>query len=241
MEITKIERNDLYRIIRKARLKPRDFTFRHEPESSVVAIQHPRTGGWIGLSLDGDEPRAWELGMDRPLPNTSHDVVGLCLAARGRPEAWKYMLGIVTAWTSQIRERVADLERQERARREYEAIPDLWEQAAKPGIPASEPDINAPFNSGERRQITAGIQTAKNLTESDPDITAEQMEAITRRLDETAEASKRLGRKDWLALLYGQILTLMTADLIPPHIVQGLFTGIMHAISPIFGGPLALP
>jgi hypothetical protein len=241
VEITKIERNDLYRIIRKARLKPRDFTFRHEPESSVIVIQHPRTGGWIGLSLDGDEPRDWEIGMDRPLPNTSRAVVVLNLAVRGRPEAWKYMLGIVTAWTSQIRERVAELERQEKARREYEAIPDLWEQIAKPGIPASEPDVNASFNSDERRQITAGIQTAKNRAEADPDITAEQLEAITRRLDEAAEASTRLGRKDWLALLYGQILTLMTADLIPPHIVQGLFTGIMHAISPIFGGSLALP
>jgi hypothetical protein len=150
------------------------------------------------------------------------------------------MLGIVTAWTSQIRERVRNSNGKKKPA-ENTRKPDLWERIAKPGIPASEPDVNTPFNSGERRQITAGIQSAKNRAEANPDITAEQLEAITRRLDEAAEASKRLGRKDWLALLYGQILTLMTADLIPPHIVQGLFTGIMHAIGPIFGGPLALP
>ena len=170
MEITKIERNELFRIIRKARLKPRDFTFRHEPESSVIVIQHPRTGGWIGLSLDGDEPRDWEIGMDRPLPNTSRDVVGLNLAVRGRPEAWKYMLDIVTAWTSQIRERVAELERLEKARREYEAIPDLWEQIAKLGTPAS-PGVDLGGISGAyaptKTYLNAvTIQYAKELSDT---------------------------------------------------------------------------
>jgi hypothetical protein len=51
----------------------------------------------------------------------------------------------------------------------------------------------------------------------------EQISRLEARLDETEKASHRIGRKDWLLLFFGVVLTLIVTDLITPPIVAHIF------------------
>jgi hypothetical protein len=49
------------------------------------------------------------------------------------------------------------------------------------------------------------------------------------------KASERVGRKDWLMMLYGAAFGMIVYDMVPPNIVQSLLTIVIHRIAHIFG------
>ena len=72
------------------------------------------------------------------------------------------------------------------------------------------------------------------------ELTAEQIEHIDARLDEAEEASKRIGRKDWLLLFGGTILNLIVTDTVTPSVAGHIFTTVVHGLIHLFtgaGGP----
>lgn len=67
-------------------------------------------------------------------------------------------------------------------------------------------------------------------------LSVEQLAVIDKRLEEAAEASQRLGRKDWKSLFYGAVFGLIVNDAIPPDVAQHIFTGVLHGIAHLIGG-----
>jgi hypothetical protein len=59
---------------------------------------------------------------------------------------------------------------------------------------------NTPFTQDEQGQITTLLNEVAHALTANSELTSEQLERIEERLDEAAEASTRMGRKDWFFL-----------------------------------------
>jgi hypothetical protein len=63
------------------------------------------------------------------------------------------------------------------------------------------------------------------------------MQALDVKLDYLINASRRLGRKDWLNVCAGTILVYILTASVPPEAARDMFLGIMRAIGHLFGLP----
>jgi hypothetical protein len=133
------------------------------------------------------------------------------------------------------------------AREAYLRIPDLSSLAANQEVAPNlqnEGIQNTPFTAAEQAEIATRIEEIKKETRQNPELTAEQISGIERKLDDLKEASDRVGREDWLTILYGTAFGMIVTDLVPPHIVQGTIATVIAGLGHIFGLgglPPALP
>jgi hypothetical protein len=118
--------------------------------------------------------------------------------------------------------------------------PDMWEQLRQVrAIIASsrdQDDENTLFTPAEQEQISAQLRQIKESLRATYSLTGDELALIEARLDETEEASQRMGRKDWRLLFYGIILTLIVGDLITPDIVHHILVMAVHGLDSLFGG-----
>jgi predicted Zn-dependent protease with MMP-like domain len=82
--------------------------------------------------------------------------------------------------------------------------------------------------SDQLKQIRDYITTARELT-------AEQISDLDAKLDHAEEASKRLGRKDWITLFNGAVFSLILTDTITPDTAQHIILMALHGIGHLFG------
>jgi len=119
--------------------------------------------------------------------------------------------------------------------------PDFWDGVPLPQVPdimaATDPFVgsNAPFTPDEQEEIARRLDEVGQLVLDQFDLTSEELVAISRRLDHAEEASKRLGRKDWLMLFYGAMVSTAMTDGVPPSVIQTVLTTVLHGIAHIFG------
>ena len=57
------------------------------------------------------------------------------------------------------------------------------------------------------------------------------------KLDYLVNAARRLGRKDWLIVCAGVILTLIIGAVLPPSAPRDMFLGLLRAIGHLYGLP----
>jgi hypothetical protein len=95
---------------------------------------------------------------------------------------------------------------------------------------------NRPFTQAEQAEIINQLRVIRDSVGKNYRLTAEQLVAIDKRLEEAEEASKRLGRKDWKSLFYGIVFGLIVNDAIPPDVAQHIFAGVLHGIAHLLGG-----
>lgn len=121
-----------------------------------------------------------------------------------------------------------------------ETINDLWEQFDQSsgellgGEPAQTIE-NTPFTRDEQTEISARIKQAKEYIQTSGELTSEQKSRIETRLDHAEEASKRIGRKDWLMMFNGAVFSLILTDSITPQVAQHIFTLVVHGLGHFFG------
>lgn len=117
--------------------------------------------------------------------------------------------------------------------------PDLWAevlQAAKILEAAQAPGAsNAPFTADEQAVIVRRIDEAKQLVEEKPDLADVQKAAISQGLDYAKESRGRLGRKDWLLMFYGGVISTGINDAVPPGVVQTVLATVLHGLGHLFG------
>ncbi len=126
--------------------------------------------------------------------------------------------------------------------------PDLWEELKRSReffeSQAEQGTSNSPFTSTEQAEISARIKQAKEYIRTSGEPTSEQISRIEARLDYIAEASERIGRKDWLMMFYGTVFNQMVTDTITPQVAQHIFVLVVHGLGHFFGSggpPLHLP
>jgi hypothetical protein len=95
---------------------------------------------------------------------------------------------------------------------------------------------NTPFTQVEQRQIAAQLRAIKEQVKKQFELTSEQMERIEESLDEAAEASKRMGRKDWLIYFMGTISALIITATVTGGVGQHIFAMVIEGLVQLFTG-----
>lgn len=98
----------------------------------------------------------------------------------------------------------------------------------------SEDTGNAPFTESEQRQIATQLQDVRKYANEELNLPSEQIARIEEKLDEMAEASKRMGRKDWLVYCLGAITALIITATVAAPVGEHIFTMIIHGLAHLF-------
>lgn len=123
--------------------------------------------------------------------------------------------------------------------------PDLWELAAKePKLlaPIGEPTLeNTPFTVAERSHIEESLDNVLKEVRRTQQLSKAQTLLLTAMITDANEAAQRLGRKDWLLLLYGQVLTLALGAALSPEQARSLWQLIGQGLHSLFHTVPLLP
>ncbi|MGO9140325.1 MAG: hypothetical protein ACLP70_02575 [Streptosporangiaceae bacterium] len=122
---------------------------------------------------------------------------------------------------------------------ELSVTPDLWAEYHRNGgvIPDAPRDgDNSPFTADEQASISRQLGEIKNALSDSLGLSGEHLAAIESKLDEAEEASRRIGRKDWLLMFYGLMFTLIVTRIVPPDVVQHVIAMVVQGLSHLLGG-----
>jgi len=115
--------------------------------------------------------------------------------------------------------------------------------AGRPGLAAGFVDqdgSNTPFTSDERDRVHISIEQIRLTIAAREDVAPEQLDYISRKLDEMDAASERLGRKDWMNLALGTLTSILIGAALDPAAAKALFATASAALSWLFNGGLKL-
>ena len=144
----------------------------------------------------------------------------------GQPN-WPSILGFVQNWGQVVQ---AELN-----------TPDPWK--ALPGI-ATTTDIaiasnvqNTEFSHRETERLSQGLEQIRRLLLDATAQSTEKAALINEQLNSLLDASKRMGRKDWVNQAIGGLITLSIAIALPPEItkqaleiLRQTLTGLVHLV-----------
>ncbi len=94
---------------------------------------------------------------------------------------------------------------------------------------------NSRFSSDELRQIAASIAKIRAALARRADFSPQQLEFISRKLDEMQASSERLGRKDWINLALGTLTSIVFTAALESTAAKALFDVTGEALSWLFG------
>jgi hypothetical protein len=117
--------------------------------------------------------------------------------------------------------------------------PDLWEELKGDrtflGEQHEQNVENTPFTVGEQAEVSAQIKQVKDYIRATSELTSEQMAHVDARFDQAEQASRRMGRKDWLLLFNGAVFSLILTDLITPQAAEHIIMLTVHGLGHLFG------
>ncbi len=99
---------------------------------------------------------------------------------------------------------------------------------------------NAPFSTDEIAKIAGCVDNVARQMASRSDITPEQLAFLSSKLQEIADASKRLGRKDWIMFVAGTLTNVVVGAAFSPEATKALFTALNKELSWVFQNALRL-
>jgi hypothetical protein len=67
------------------------------------------------------------------------------------------------------------------------------------------------------------------------DLSVGQLRQLDERIEQLLEASRHLGRKDWLLLFLGAMFSLVAGAVIPADAVSQLVETVMHGLDALYG------
>jgi len=252
LPLLKYQKNEIYREIQSAGLPVSDFQLVAERWGGewgkagvlVAVIRHPATGSLFGMleTRTGSPAVPVKPGLARQARYAMRSQVGKAkIEARLfvfgkmdliRSKPWHQVLARIRKWVRKVADFVHRTE-------EYEEIPDLWEQLSRSWEfldgQAEETLDNTPFTTDEGTAISAQLKQIREYITTTHELTAEQISHLDARLEHAEEASKRIGRKDWLMAFNGAVFSLMLADLITPDTAQHVILMALHGLSHLFG------
>jgi hypothetical protein len=223
--LTRIEKNDVIKLIERQHFSPVDFEWTTEESEE-------NTGLSVGV---------YRKSILTHRPTGYYFVFGgrYLIFAPGetqrtdeerRPDDPYLRLRFVDEWLGRLR-------------REYDA-PDLWAAVGKENVlteaASSETLDNRPFAPDELQLINTKLDDIKSYVLKGQTFDAEQGEFVEREFDYLKESSTRMGRKDWLNIFVGGLVgTIFTLGL-DPEKARGLFALAGTAFQALWGITKAL-
>lgn len=212
MALGRRNRNEVFEVLRRHRVDPADCDL--NTSAQVIRLHHKPTGSDFRFMDHGD---VWVIDF---LVEDGPNHVGL------RAGTWDELLDQLTEWALEARYVTETADFWEELRRAPEIL------AAAQSADAS----NEPFTADEQAEISTRIDQVKDVVRREnPELTAEQISAVEETLEEVKEASTRVGRKDWVMLTNGALLSLIVNDLVPTHVLQSVFNMLITGIGHLFG------
>jgi len=238
--LSKYQTNAIYRMIASSEVAVTNFQLAWRIDPGIPFLERPRIFAVIRHSTTESL-----FGIKQFHKGNFH--VRYRVGAKGRTEEklftrawgpfnsnhkWDTVLSEVQKWTS----KVGDLARETE---QYESTPDLWEELNRSKhfftSQTEQSTENAPFTGAEQADISAHIKQIKDYINATHELTSEQVSHVEARLDQAEQASRRLGRKDWLMTFNGAVFSLILTDLITPQTAQHVIMMTIHGLSHLFG------
>ena len=97
---------------------------------------------------------------------------------------------------------------------------------------------NYPFTSPELARIRKSIDDVRDSVRQREDLLPDQVDYISRKLDEIGDAANRVGRKDWINLAIGTLTNLVVSGAIGPDAARFLFQRMGQALGWLLGETL---
>jgi hypothetical protein len=213
--LTRRQRNNIFEALQTKGVDPARCRLIVKRKALAVEILHEPTGSWFQFILNTNRYSfVWRV-QDGP-----------GAASENRTREWGDVLDQLEYWAGEVHY--------------VTETPDFWAELQQvPEILAaaqSDDASNAPFAPDEQAEISTRIDQVKGVVRREhPELMAEQLAAIEQGLDVVKEATTRVGRKDWVTLANGALLSLVVNDLVPPHVVQGVFNMLITGIGHLFG------
>lgn len=104
----------------------------------------------------------------------------------------------------------------------------------------SQDSENQNFAQDEILQIKNGIEAIRIAFSSRQDVSEEQFELLSKKLDEIATASERLGRKDWIMFVIGNLTNFAMGAALAPEAAKALITAFNSNLGWVFQNALRL-
>ena len=119
-----------------------------------------------------------------------------------------------------------------------ESVPDMWGSLEETALTkaASSPALdNRPFTPAEQNLIAARLDEIKNHLLESQRFAAEQADFVEQRFEYLKESSRRMGRKDWLNVLYGGLITVVVGLALAPDATRTLLRLAAAALQFLWG------
>jgi hypothetical protein len=104
----------------------------------------------------------------------------------------------------------------------------------------SDEQENTSFGTDETTKISKGLANVATRMANRLDVTPQQCELLRAKLDEIADASTRIGRKDWIMFAAGTLTNVVVGAAFSPEAAKALFTALNDELSWVFQNALRL-
>ena len=221
--LNKRERNRLYQLIAESEFEPTEFDLDDEGDKATVTHN---SGSVFEFSLRArnDNPLK-EFGIDDISYEYKFSVVE-GNSETGSSSSIRLVSTLhVPTWLKEIRLTVG--------------VPDYWDEMKRGQqllAKIQKDSANTPFTQDEQRQIAAQLQEIKKQVREQFALASEQIAQVDEKLDEVAEASTRMGRKDWLIYFLGTITALIITATVTAGVGEHIFTIVIQGIAHLFTG-----
>jgi hypothetical protein len=116
-------------------------------------------------------------------------------------------------------------------------VPDLWSSIGQEKTAASSASLdNRPFTAAEQNLIATKLDEIKAYLLEGQEFAAEQAATVEREFAYLKESSRRLGRKDWLNILHGGLITVIVGVALAPDAARALLRLAATAFQSLWGG-----
>lgn len=124
--------------------------------------------------------------------------------------------------------------------------PDLWAQLQRDaelfGAVSDEALGNTPLTTAEQEDIAGRLRELKAFISRTYSLSELQTRRLEEKFDYLTAAASRVGRKDWLFLGAGVMLSYFVEVALPSEAARGILKTLLTSIGNILGGgPLSLP
>jgi hypothetical protein len=203
--LLKSQRNEIFQIVLELDLNPGDFTWKTSKDTEESARTVSRV----------EHKSAYYFTFHRKWSDWSPDDQQRYGSAGGAFVAisWLTRLTQVRDWLGYLKREVSS--------------PDLWdsfkESQALQTAATSTNIENAPFTPSELTTVASTLDELKRYITETNQLTNDQIEHLDGQVRYLAEASSRLGRKDWYNILISVLFSVVVSGIFAPDRAQELF------------------
>jgi hypothetical protein len=212
--LNKLSKYQIFKAIQAVGLHPEDFDL--GDDDAEVRLKHKRSASCFTIRSEG-------------LKYVGRSVAGDFWDMPFEAYSWKALIHQrISSWLGLVK---LDLE-----------TPDVWAELHRDDqllFSGTSDDVteNSRFTPDEQNEIATRLHTLAEDARRTYSLSAAQVRVLDAKLDYLVNAARRLGRKDWLNVCAGVILTLIIGAVLPPSAPRDMFLGLLRAIGHLYGLP----